>query len=103
LIEEGGGMKERFFTIEGHPLRIGFISPISDPFCARCNRLRLTSDGELKSCLFSRDVVNLRELLRNGCSEAEIEAAISDAVRAKPESHRIGYEHISLDMHRTGG
>jgi cyclic pyranopterin phosphate synthase len=100
---EGGGVKERFFTVEGHPLRIGFISPISDPFCARCNRLRLMSDGTLKSCLFSRDGVNLKELLRRGCSEEEIEGAIIDAVKAKPKSHRIGCGNISLDMHRTGG
>ena len=99
----GSGAKERLFTIEGQSLRIGFISPISDPFCAHCNRLRLTSDGMLKSCLYSRDAVNLRDLLRRGGSDAEIQTAVVEAVKAKPESHQIGCGRISLDMHRTGG
>ncbi len=95
--------KERLYGPEGHSIRIGIISPISDPFCARCNRLRLMPDGELKSCLFSRNGVNLRDLLRRNASVDAIKKAIYQTVRNKPEMHGINQDTVGLVMHRTGG
>jgi len=103
LTPPGSAEKERLYQLEGSELRIGFISPISDPFCSKCNRLRLMSDGELKTCLYGEDGVNLRDILRKGCTDAEIEQAVIETVKAKPERHRIGCDNINLVMHRTGG
>jgi cyclic pyranopterin phosphate synthase len=95
--------KERLYRPEGHSMRIGIISPISDPFCARCNRLRLMPDGELKSCLFSRDGVNLRDLIRKNASVDVVKKAIYETVKKKPEMHSINRDETGLVMHRTGG
>ncbi|MCI5825266.1 MAG: GTP 3',8-cyclase MoaA [Arcanobacterium sp.] len=76
---------------EAYPAgQVGFISSVSDPFCAHCNRTRLTADGLIRSCLFSDTETNVRELLRIGASDAEIAAAWQARMWAKPEKHGIG-------------
>jgi cyclic pyranopterin phosphate synthase len=67
------------------------ISPLSHHFCGECNRLRLTADGKLRTCLFSDDEIDARSVLRNG-TDADVRALIRSALAAKPESHhdRIG-------------
>jgi GTP 3',8-cyclase len=70
--------------------RIGFINPISEPFCADCNRVRLTSDGRLRTCLFSLNETDLRGPMRDGASEAELETVIRDAVWRKELKHHVG-------------
>jgi cyclic pyranopterin phosphate synthase len=74
---------------DGHG-RIGFINPVSEPFCADCNRVRLTADGRLRTCLFSLNETDLREPLRNGASNLELEAIIRDAVWRKELKHHVG-------------
>jgi cyclic pyranopterin phosphate synthase len=69
---------------------IGFINPVSEPFCADCNRIRLTADGKLRTCLFSLHETDLREPLRSGASDAEIEAVIRAAVWRKELKHHVG-------------
>ena len=69
---------------------IGFINPVSEPFCADCNRIRLTADGKLRTCLFSMHETDLREPLRSGAGDAEIETVIRDAVWRKELKHRVG-------------
>jgi cyclic pyranopterin phosphate synthase len=69
---------------------IGFVNPVSEPFCADCNRLRLTADGRLRTCLFSLHETDLREPLRAGASDAELAATIRDAVWRKELKHRVG-------------
>jgi cyclic pyranopterin phosphate synthase len=69
---------------------IGFINPVSEPFCADCNRIRLTADGKLRTCLFSMQETDLRDPLREGASDDELEAVIRDAVWRKELKHRIG-------------
>ena len=69
---------------------IGFINPVSEPFCADCNRIRLTAEGKLRTCLFSIHETDLREPLRAGASDAEIERTIRDAVWRKELKHRVG-------------
>ena len=74
---------------DGHG-RIGFINPVSEPFCADCNRVRLTADGRLRTCLFSLNETDLREPLRKGASDQELEAIIRDAVWRKELKHHVG-------------
>ncbi|MEN6485924.1 MAG: GTP 3',8-cyclase MoaA [Syntrophobacteraceae bacterium] len=68
---------------------IGIISPISHHFCPACNRLRVTADGKLRTCLFSSEETDLRELLRQGALDDEIIAAIREAIEKKPEKHEL--------------
>jgi cyclic pyranopterin phosphate synthase len=85
---------------------IGFISPVSEPFCGDCNRIRLTAEGELRTCLFSMTETDLREPLRAGATDAELEAIIRDAVWAKELKHHVndpGFVQPARTMSRIGG
>jgi cyclic pyranopterin phosphate synthase len=70
--------------------RIGFINPVSEPFCGDCNRIRLTADGRLRTCLFSLNETDLRGPLRAGADDAELERIIRDAVWRKELKHHVG-------------
>jgi cyclic pyranopterin phosphate synthase len=72
--------------------QIGFINPVSEPFCDDCNRIRLTAEGKLRTCLFSIHETDLREPLRGGASDDELERVIRDAVWRKELKHRVGEE-----------
>jgi cyclic pyranopterin phosphate synthase len=100
-----GGGPARYVRVAGTELRIGFITPISQHFCASCNRVRLTADGTLYLCLGQEDKVELRPLLRAGVSDAGLEDAIRAAIARKPERHefREKPEQIVRFMARTGG
>ena len=85
---------------------IGFINPVSEPFCADCNRIRLTADGELRTCLFSIRETDLREPLRAGADDAELERIIRDAVWRKELKHRVnepGFVPPPRTMSAIGG
>lgn len=75
------------FAISGHTGKVSFISSMTESFCASCRRLRLTADGSIKTCLFSNAEINLKDKLRNDCSDADIEEMILYALSKKPESH----------------
>jgi cyclic pyranopterin phosphate synthase len=70
--------------------RIGFINPVSEPFCGDCNRIRLTADGRLRTCLFSLNETDLRGPIREGASDSELERVIRDAVWRKELKHHVG-------------
>jgi cyclic pyranopterin phosphate synthase len=70
--------------------RIGFINPVSEPFCADCNRIRLTADGRLRTCLFSLNETDLRGPLRAGAEDRELERIVRDAVWRKELKHHVG-------------
>jgi cyclic pyranopterin phosphate synthase len=70
--------------------RIGFINPVSEPFCSDCNRIRLTADGRLRTCLFSLNETDLRGPLRAGVDDRELEQIIRRAVWRKELKHHIG-------------
>jgi len=70
--------------------RIGFINPVSEPFCADCNRIRLTADGRLRTCLFSLHETDLRAAMRDGAGDDELEAIIREAVWRKELKHHVG-------------
>ena len=69
--------------------RVGFIASVSRPFCLNCNRIRLTSDGQLRYCLFAIEETDIKSLLRNGSSDEQIAAAVRDTVRQKWIGHEI--------------
>jgi len=73
------------YKIKGGKGKIGFISPLSTHICRECNRIRLTSEGMIKPCLFSDIEYNLKEVLRRGGSDYEVEHLIIRAVEEKPE------------------
>jgi len=100
-----GGGPARYVRIAGSDLRIGFITPISQHFCNTCNRVRLSVDGTLHTCLGQNDSYPLRDILRRGCSEQELEQHILEAIRLKPERHefREQPEKILRFMSYTGG
>jgi cyclic pyranopterin phosphate synthase len=74
---------------DGHG-RIGFINPVSEPFCGDCNRIRLTADGRLRTCLFSLNETDLRTPMREGADEAQLEQIIREAVWRKELKHHVG-------------
>jgi GTP 3',8-cyclase len=79
----------RIYRMEGATGEIGFISPISHHFCDLCNRLRLTADGHLRSCLLADDELDLKTPLRSGCSDAELRYMIRRAILRKPRRHDL--------------
>ena len=79
----------RFADGEG---RVGFINPVSEPFCSDCNRVRLTADGRLRTCLFSLNETDLRSPMREGASDDELEQIVRDAVWRKELKHHVGEE-----------
>jgi len=85
---EQGAPATEFRFADGNG-RVGFIAPVTKPFCGDCNRLRLTAEGKMRYCLFAVEETNLRPLLRSG-NDAAIEAAMLDCVRAKWQGHTIG-------------
>lgn len=100
-----GGGPARYVRVAGTELRIGFITPISQHFCATCNRVRLSVDGVLYLCLGQEDKVELRPLLRSGATDSELEQAIVAAIARKPERHefRDRPEQVLRFMSMTGG
>ena len=82
----------RVFRFADGAGEIGFINPVSEPFCADCNRLRLTAEGKLRTCLFSIHETDLREPLRAGAGDDELERIIRDAVWRKELKHHVGEE-----------
>jgi GTP 3',8-cyclase len=86
--------------------KVGFINPVSEPFCGDCNRIRLTADGRLRTCLFSLNETDLRGPLRAGASDDELEAIVRDAVWRKELKHRVnepGFVQPARTMSAIGG
>jgi cyclic pyranopterin phosphate synthase len=85
---------------------IGFVNPVSEPFCADCNRVRLTAEGKLRTCLFSLHETDLREPMRSGASDAELERLIREAVWRKELKHHVGergFRQPARSMSAIGG
>jgi cyclic pyranopterin phosphate synthase len=85
---------------------LGFINPVSEPFCSSCDRIRLTAEGQLRTCLFSRREWDLKTPLREGAAETELEALLRWAVAHKELKHKIndpGFVRASRSMSQIGG
>jgi cyclic pyranopterin phosphate synthase len=89
LGRERHGTSRRWAFADGRG-EIGFISPVSEPFCGDCNRIRLTAEGMLRTCLFSLHETDLRGPLRDGASDDELEAIVRAAVWRKELKHHVG-------------
>jgi GTP 3',8-cyclase len=96
---------KRFAFADGRG-EIGFVNPVSEPFCSACDRIRLTADGQLRTCLFSRREWDLKAPLRSGASDDELAALLRWAVAHKELKHRInepGFVRASRSMSQIGG
>ncbi|MFN3928631.1 MAG: GTP 3',8-cyclase MoaA [Thermoflexus sp.] len=95
----------RVYRIRGAVGTVGFISPVSEPFCAQCNRVRLTAEGRLRLCLLRDAEVDLREPLRAGASDEELKALIRAAIWRKPWGHGLpeGIVPMARVMSQIGG
>lgn len=94
------------YVFEDGQGEVGFISSVSEPFCGNCDRVRVTSDGKLRTCLFSLQETDLRTLLRGGARDEEIAEALADAVSKKEEGHLInrpGFVRPERTMSQIGG
>jgi cyclic pyranopterin phosphate synthase len=100
-----GGGPARYVQVAGTDLKIGFITPISQHFCDTCNRVRLTVDGVLYTCLGQEDKTDLRPLLRAGATLEELMETIRGAIATKPERHEFATrpEKVIRFMSYTGG
>jgi GTP 3',8-cyclase len=91
---------------DGSPGAIGTIPSVTEPFCSSCNRIRITADGQFRTCLFALEETDLRALLRAGATDEELAAAIAHAVSGKWAGHRINetdFERPSRSMSLIGG
>jgi GTP 3',8-cyclase len=104
-VETDAADPARLWKIPGADGTIGFISPISEPFCAACNRVRLTADGKLRLCLLRPDEGDLRDLLRSGAGDDALERAIRAAIWRKPWGHGLAEgERVTVrGMSQIGG
>jgi len=100
---DGPAMRYRF---EGAMGEIGLIGPVSSHFCDDCNRLRLTPDGKIRTCLFSDEEIDVKELLRRGGSDHDLKERLLIALRTKPERHHINshqFKKCQRNMSAIGG
>jgi len=93
------------YGIEGSPATVGFIAAMSEKFCARCNRLRLTADGFFKPCLACRNEINIKIPVRQGHRGAELKRTFYEALRLKPHKHTMesGAAETKRHMAEVGG
>lgn len=84
-----GSGPARYYHMEGGQGSVGFISPLSNHFCKECNRLRLTAEGKLRACLYDKNETDLREALRRGASDEELQQMIIQTINRKPEKHNM--------------
>jgi cyclic pyranopterin phosphate synthase len=97
---------EDYVFSDGAPGKIGFINSVSEPFCENCNRIRITADGKLRTCLFSQEETDLAALLRGETSDEDIAKAVRAAVHDKEPGHRINepdFVRASRSMSQIGG
>jgi cyclic pyranopterin phosphate synthase len=101
----GAAPADRWRYLDGAGV-VGVIPTVTKPFCGDCDRVRLTADGQFRTCLFANDEFDLRELLRNGASDADIEACIEAAVGTKWAGHQINQVNFirpARSMSQIGG
>jgi GTP 3',8-cyclase len=89
VVHERSETARRFRFTDGAGGEIGLIAPVSQPFCGHCSRIRVTADGKLRTCLFSKDDHDLKPLLRSGGGDRELGEEIQRIVDQKEKSHRI--------------
>src|SRR5690349_4250163 len=105
-VARGSETSARYRFADGAPGEIGIIAPVSEPFCGACSRIRLTSDGQIRTCLFSTIEHSLRDVVRSGATRAEIVDYIESVILKKEPRHFIndpGFVTPSRTMSFIGG
>ena len=92
-----GNGPAKYFRFPRAKGTIGFITPVSEHFCFKCNRMRLTADGKLRPCLMSDDEIDLKQPLRNGVSLSGLKKLIEQAVALKPAHHHLADGQVPMD------
>lgn len=101
-----GNAPAELYAVDGGPHTVGVIASVTAPFCGTCDRIRLTADGQVRNCLFARTGNDLREGLRNGCSDEELAQIIRSTVGSKKAGHDIdnpGFQQPDRGMNAIGG
>lgn len=109
-LEEGTKVKgngpARYYNIPGGLGSLGFISPMSNHFCAECNRIRMTAEGKLRGCLHDQGEIDLRTPLNQGADDEELKQLFMKAIHSKPNQHHMNAgwgEDNSRKMYQIGG
>jgi GTP 3',8-cyclase len=105
-VDRGSETSARYRFADGAPGEIGIIAPVTEPFCGACSRIRLTADGQIRTCLFSTVEHSLRDVVRSGASRAEIVEYIESVILKKEPRHFIndpGFVAPSRTMSFIGG
>src|SRR5918992_111368 len=105
-VKRGSETSSRYRFLDGAPGEIGIIAPVTEPFCGACSRIRLTADGQIRTCLFSTVEHSLRDVVRSGASRAEIIEYIHSVILKKEPRHFIndpGFVTPSRTMSFIGG
>ncbi len=105
-VARGSETSSRYRFTDGAPGEIGIIAPVTEPFCGACSRIRLTADGQIRTCLFSTVEHSLRDVIRNGATRQEIVGYIESVVMKKEPRHYINDPHFvapSRSMSFIGG
>lgn len=105
-IDHGPEPAREYAFADGAPGSVGVIASVTEPFCGSCNRIRVTADGNFRTCLFATDETDLRALLRGGASDADLDAAVRASVDAKWAGHSIGasgFTRPARSMSMIGG
>lgn len=101
-----GSAPAELWYVDGGPHTVGVIASVTAPFCGACDRVRLTADGQLRNCLFAQDETDLRTLMREGCTDEEIAAAVRTSLAGKKAGHGIddpGFLQPRRPMSAIGG
>jgi cyclic pyranopterin phosphate synthase len=95
----------RVYRLAGSVGTVGFISPVSNPYCDNCNRMRLTADGRMRMCLLSDKEINFKDTMRNGGTHQDLVTLFERAIRAKPVGHELksGIYPEDRTMSQIGG
>ncbi len=103
--DDGGGPAQVYAVVGGRG-KVGFISPISSHFCSTCNRIRITSDGKVRPCLFSDLEFDIKSPMRRGMGDEEVASVIKEAIKSKPKAHGIfsfSFKKCQRPMTKIGG
>ncbi len=101
-----GSAPAETWLVDGGPARVGVVASVTAPFCSSCDRLRLTADGQLRTCLFAREETDLRGPMRAGANDAELLGVVEAAFRGKARAHGIdapGFRQPDRPMSAIGG
>ncbi len=93
-VERGSETATRYRFADGAPGEVGIIAPVTEPFCGACSRVRLTADGQIRTCLFSKVEHSLRDVMRAGATRAEVADYIESVVLKKEPRHYINETHF---------